>query len=279
MTAAAAGARARLVCAALLVLLALTARAQPYDVPYVPTPQVVVEEMLRVARVQAEDYVIDLGCGDGRIPVTAASHFGARALGVDIDPGRIAESHANAKAAGVAGRVEFVQGNLFDLDLSKASVVTMYLLPDINLKLRQKLLTTLKPGTRVVSHAFSMGDWKPDRLLMVQRNIYFWTVPAMVAGRWQLEADLPGVGMRTYELEVRQKYQEIDPFAKTDAGNFAVWEPHLDGAAISFIIVDGELAHRYEGKVNGKTIEGLVRTGAGSAEVETPFRARWTGHL
>jgi hypothetical protein len=170
-------------------------------------------------------------------------------------------------------------GNIFDLYLSRASVVTMYLLPDINLKLRQKLLTTLKPGTRVVSHAFSMGDWKPDRLIMVQRNIYFWTIPAIVAGRWQLEADLPGVGMRTYELEVRQKYQEIDPFAKTDQGNFAVWEPHLEGANISFVIVDGELAHRFEGQVNGKTMEGLVRTGAGSAEVQNPFRARWTGHL
>jgi SAM-dependent methyltransferase len=279
MTAAAAGACARFPGLVLAVLLAPAAAAQPYDVPYVPTPQVVVEEMLRIAQVRPDDYVIDLGCGDGRIPVTAASHFGARALGVDIDPGRIAESHANAKAARVTGRVEFVSGNLFDLDLSRASVVTMYLLPDINLKLRPKLLATLKPGTRVVSHAFPMGDWKPDRLVMVQRNIYYWVVPAQVAGRWKLEADLPGVGMRSYELEVRQKYQEIEPFAKTEQRNYAVWEPRLEGAAISFVIVDGDLAHRYEGQVNGKTMEGLVRTGAGSAEVETPFRARWAGQL
>jgi SAM-dependent methyltransferase len=279
MIACAAGARARFPGLLLAALLAPAAAAQPYDVPYVPTPQVVVEEMLRIAQVRPDDYVIDLGCGDGRIPVTAASHFGARALGVDIDPGRIAESHANAKAAGVTARVEFVHGNLFDLDLSRASVVTMYLLPDINLKLRPKLLATLKPGTRVVSHAFPMGDWKPDRLVMVQRNIYYWTIPAQVAGRWQLEADLPGVGMRSYELEVRQKYQEIEPFAKTEQRNYAVWEPRLEGAAISFVIVDGDLAHRYEGQVNGKTMQGLVRTGAGSAEVQTPFRALWAGQL
>ena len=276
---AAAGLRARWAGLLLTALLASAASAQPYDVPYVPTPQVVVEEMLRLAQVRPDDYVIDLGCGDGRIPVTAASHFGARAMGVDIDPGRIAESLANAKAAGVTGRVEFVNGNLFDLDLSRASVVTMYLLPDINLKLRPKLLTTLKPGTRVVSHAFSMGDWKPDRLVMVQRNIYYWTVPAQVAGRWTLEADLPGVGIRRYELEVRQKYQEIEPSAKTGEGSFSVWEPRLSGATISFVIVDGDLAHRYEGQVEGRTMQGLVRTGAGSAEVETPFRAVWAGQL
>jgi hypothetical protein len=124
-----------------------------------------------------------------------------------------------------------------------------------------------------------MGDWKPDRLVMVQRNIYYWTIPAQVAGRWQLEADLPGVGMRNYELEVRQKYQEIEPFAKTEQRNYAVWEPRLEGTAISFVIVDGDLAHRYEGQVNGKTMQGLVRTGAGSAEVQTPFRALWAGQL
>ncbi len=279
MIAFAAGARARFPGLLAAALLAPAAAAQPYDVPYVPTPQVVVEEMLRIAQVRPDDYVIDLGCGDGRIPVTAASHFGARALGVDIDPGRLAERQANARAAGVTDRVEFVNGNLFDLDLSRASVVTMYLLPDINLKLRPKLLATLKPGTRVVSHAFPMGDWKPDRLVMVQRNIYYWTVPAQVAGRWKLEADLPGVGMRSYELEVRQKYQEIEPFAKTEQRNYAVWEPRLEGAAISFVIVDGDLAHRYEGQVNGKTMQGLVRTGAGSAEVQTPFRALWAGQL
>ena len=273
----------RLRTAAVLILsgiAAATASAQHrYDVPYVPTPQVVVEEMLRIAEVRPDDFVIDLGCGDGRIPVTAASHFGARALGIDIDPGRIAESRANAKAAGVTDKVEFVNGNLFDLDLERASVVTMYLLPDINMKLRPKLLESLRPGTRVVSHAFSMGDWKPDRQVLVERSIMFWIVPAQVAGRWKLEADLPGVGLRSYELEVRQKHQQIEPFARSDERNHAVWEPRLQGRAIRFTIVDGDLAHRYEGQVQGKTIEGVVRTGVGSAEVETPFRAQWVGTL
>lgn len=277
---AAADRRMRAAAALLLIALAAAhAHAQRYDVPYVPTPQVVVDEMLRLARVRPDDFVIDLGCGDGRIPVTAASHFGARALGVDIDPGRIAESRANAKAAGVTDKVEFVNGNLFDQDLSRASVVTMYLLPDINMKLRPKLLESLRPGTRVVSHAFAMGDWKPDRMVTIERSIFFWTVPAQVAGRWKLEADLPGVGMRSYELEVRQKHQSIEPYARSDTRNHAVWEPRLNGAEISFVIVDGELAHRYEGEVKGKTIEGLVRTGVGSAEVETPFRAHWIGTL
>ncbi len=255
------------------------AAAQFYDVPYVPTPQVVVDEMLRLANVKPDDYVIDLGCGDGRIPVTAAAYFGARALGVDLDPNRIAESHANAKAAGVTGRVEFRQGNLFDVDISRASVVTMYLLPDINVKLRPKLLQVLKPGTRIVSHDFSMGDWKPDRVLTVQKKIYLWVIPARVAGRWKLEADLPGVGQSSYELEVRQNFQEIQPFARGEKRNYAVWEPRLNGAQLSFIIVDNDLAHRFEGVVGGNTIEGVVRTGAGTAEVETPFRAVRVGDL
>ncbi|RPI45983.1 MAG: class I SAM-dependent methyltransferase [Betaproteobacteria bacterium] len=265
---------------ALLALLsAARAAAQFFDVPYVPTPQVVVDEMLRLAEVRADDFVIDLGCGDGRIPVTAAAYFGARALGIDIDPGRIAESQANAKAAGVTGRVEFRQGNLFELDIRKATVVTMYLLPDINLKLRPRLFDALRPGTRIVSHDFSMGDWKPDRVHTVQKKIYVWVMPARVAGRWKLEADLPGVGARSYELEVRQKFQEIEPFAREEKRNYAVWEPRLNGSAISFIIVDNELAHRYEGVVEGTRIEGIVRTGAGTAEVQTPFRAVRIGDL
>jgi SAM-dependent methyltransferase len=263
----------------LLLLHAASTSAQYFDVPYVPTPQVVVDEMLRLAEVRAEDYVIDLGCGDGRIPITAVAYFGARAMGIDIDPGRIAESRANAKTAGVAGRVQFEQGNLFELDLSRASVVTMYLLPEINLKLRPRLFEQLRPGTRIVSHDFSMGDWQPDRVLTVQKKMYYWIMPARVAGRWRLEADLPGVGASVYELEVRQKYQQIEPFARAEKRNYAVWEPRLSGAQISFIIVDNDLAHRYEGVVKGTSIEGIVHTGAGGAEVRTPFRAVRIGDL
>lgn len=254
-------------------MLAAVAGAQPYDVPYVPTPQVVVDEMLRLAEVTSADFVVDLGSGDGRIPVTAAVYFGARALGVDIDPGRVAEGNANAREANVAARVSFVNADLFDVDISRATVVTMYLLPEINVKLRPRLLSTLKPGTRVVSHDFHMGDWKPDRRITVQKTIYYWVIPATVDGRWRLEANLPGVGIRSYELEIRQKYQEIDAHARSDKRNYALWEPRLIGETVSFILIDNDLAHRFEGRVRDNTIEGIARTGAGSAETESAFRA------
>jgi SAM-dependent methyltransferase len=263
--------------AAAACALCVAAAAQPYDVPYVPTPQVVVDEMLRMASVVPEDFVVDLGCGDGRIPITAAAYFGARGLGVDIDPGRIAESNANARAARVTERVAFVNADLFDVDLSRASVVTMYLLPEVNLKLRPRLLSALKPGTRVVSHDFTMGDWKPDRVATVQKRIYFWVIPAQVDGRWRLEADLPGVGRRDYELEIRQKYQEFEAFARAEKRNYAVWEPRLSGDVISFTLVDEELSHRFEGRVRDKAIEGVVRTGVGTAETERAFRAARIG--
>lgn len=148
------------------------------DVPYVPTPQEVVDEMLKVANVKKEDMLYDLGCGDGRIVITAAQKFGTRGVGVDINPERIKESNENARKAGVTDRVKFIQQNLFDTDLSKATVITLYLLPDVNLKLRPKLLQ-LKPGTRIVSHAFDMGDWKPDKTVDVNgRRVYYWVVPA-----------------------------------------------------------------------------------------------------
>ena len=152
------------------------------DVPYVPTPQNVVDEMLKLASVTKDDVVYDLGCGDGRLVITAVKQFGAkRGFGVDIDPERIAESNANAKAAGVTDRVTFAVQDLFQTDLKEASVVTLYLLPEVNLRLRPKLLSELRPGTRVVSHSFDMGDWKPDKSVTVQpggQRLHFWTIPA-----------------------------------------------------------------------------------------------------
>ncbi len=149
------------------------------DVPYVPTPQEVVDKMLSLAQVRDGDYLIDLGCGDGRIPVTAAQRFNIRAYGVDIDPKRITEAREKAKEAGVTDKVVFEEKNLFDTNLSDATVLTLYLLPRINLELRPRILSELKPGTRVVSHAFDMGDWAPDQFEKVNgRNVYLWTVPA-----------------------------------------------------------------------------------------------------
>jgi precorrin-6B methylase 2 len=148
------------------------------DVPYVPTPQTVVDKMLEIAALTKDDVVYDLGSGDGRIVITAAKKYGVRGVGVDIDPERIREANANAVLAGVADRVKFLEQDLFKTDLKEASVVTLYLLPEVNLRLRPKLWNELKPGTRVVSHAFDMGDWPPEQRVEVEgKTIYFWVIP------------------------------------------------------------------------------------------------------
>jgi hypothetical protein len=148
------------------------------DVPYVPTPQAVVDKMLDMAKVTGEDYLIDLGSGDGRIPIAAAKRFGTKGMGVEIDPVRVQEAKTNAVNARVADKVEFRKQDLFETDLSQATVLTMYLLPRVNLQLRPRILNKLKPGTRVVSHSFDMGDWKPDQKIIVDgRPIYLWIVP------------------------------------------------------------------------------------------------------
>ncbi len=154
------------------------AAARPPDVPFEPTPPAIVDAMLDLAGVKPGDVVYDLGCGDGRIVVRAAER-GARGVGIDIDPERIRESRARAKAAGVEGRVEFREGDLFEADASPATVVTLFLYPEVNLRLRPRLLARLRPGTRVVSYMHDMGDWRPDRTVAVPggRNVYLWIVP------------------------------------------------------------------------------------------------------
>jgi len=148
------------------------------DVIFVPTPHEVVDDMLRLADVRKGDVLYDLGSGDGRIPIAAAKAYGIRAVGIDIDPDRIAEARENAKKAGVAGLVDFRLGDLFRSDFREATVVTLYLLPELNVKLRPRLLAELKPGTRIVSHQFDMGDWHPDKKLESNgRLVYFWTIP------------------------------------------------------------------------------------------------------
>ena len=149
------------------------------DVIYVPTPPEVVAAMLKVANVKKGDVLYDLGSGDGRIPVTAAQKFGVRAVGIDINPERIKEANENARKAGVTDRVKFLNEDLFEADFSEATVVTLYLLDSLNEKLRPKLLRELKPGTRIVSHSFRMGDWQPEQTIDVNGSmVYFWTVPA-----------------------------------------------------------------------------------------------------
>jgi predicted O-methyltransferase YrrM len=157
------------------------------DVPYVPTDERVVAEMLKVAKVKKSDVLYDLGSGDGRIVITAARRFGTRGTGVDIDPERVREAQENAEKAGVSDRVRFIHGDLFEMDLRDATVVTLYLLPAVNLKLRPKLLRELRPGTRVVSHNYDMGDWMPDKTIRVKlpdgvHVVYYWVVPARSRG-------------------------------------------------------------------------------------------------
>lgn len=177
-------------CFAVLFLSADSSRAQARsgqatatlrepDVIYVPTPPAVVEAMLNVAQVKSTDIVYDLGSGDGRIPIAAAQKYGARGVGIDINPERIKEANANAVAAKVTDKVKFMNADLFETNISEATVVTLYLLPTLNEKLRPKLLKELKPGTRIVSHAFRMGDWTPERTLNVDgREVFYWTIPA-----------------------------------------------------------------------------------------------------
>jgi SAM-dependent methyltransferase len=149
------------------------------DVIFVPTPNDIVDTMLRMAGVSGKDTVYDLGCGDGRIVITAAQKYGARGVGIDIDPERVKEATENTRKAGVADRVKIVRGDLFEADISPATVVTLYLLTDLNLKVRPKLLKELKPGTRVVSHAFGMGDWKPEKTEDVGgTTVYLWRIPS-----------------------------------------------------------------------------------------------------
>ena len=166
---------------AMAALVACCAAAQQVSInaPYAATPHDVVEQMLQLANVRRGDVVYDLGCGDGRIVIAAARKFGARGIGIDNNPDRIREAQANARKAGIAHRVEFRLGDLFDAELRGASVVTLYLLPAMNLELQPKLLKELKPGTRVVSHSFAMGDWKPDKVVTTRSStrLYLWTIP------------------------------------------------------------------------------------------------------
>lgn len=239
------------------------------DVPYVPTPQATVNEMLRMANVSSDDLVYDLGSGDGRIVVTAAKEHGARGIGIDIDPQRISEANENAKAAGVTDKVEFIRGDLFQTDLRPATAVTLYLLPSVNLRLRPKLLEELRPGTPVVSHDFDMGDWEPDVKKRVEHDdLFLWIIPAKVEGRWTSNA----AGSAARAIEFDQKYQKVS--GNVEGGNLIVRNGRLAGDRITFELAegDGEMAavvERYDGRVGGRSIRGTV-------ELSDGRRTEWT---
>jgi hypothetical protein len=229
---------------------AQTTTARP-DVHFVPTPQKVVDRMLALARPKPGEFLIDLGSGDGRIPITAAKRYGINALGIDIDPVRIAEANRNAKKAGVTDKVTFRQENLFETDISKADIVTLYLLERLNMKLRPRLFSELRAGARVVSHDFSMGDWKPDRHETLQNSsIYFWTIPGKVEGRWQMQS-----GNETIALEFKQKHQEVTGTAEMNGRKVPIANARLDGVVLSFRL--GKQSYR--GTVDGNVISSAGR--------------------
>jgi precorrin-6B methylase 2 len=223
------------------------------DVVWVPTSQTLVNKMLDMAKVTSNDFVMDLGSGDGRTVITAAKR-GARAVGIEYNPDMVELSKRNAIKEGVTDKAQFMKADLFQTDLSKATVITMFLLPDINLKLRPKILD-LKPGTRVVSNSFTMGDWKADETATVSEGCnsyctaYLWIVPAKVGGRWQLPDG---------ELTLKQSYQMVTGTLKSGSGTAQITGGKLNGDRISFSAGGAQ----YTGQVHGDNIEGAVRGGS-----------------
>jgi hypothetical protein len=269
--------------AALVVSIAIASDAR---VPYVPTPQGVVDKMLEMGKVGPADYIIDLGSGDGRIVVTAAQKFGARGFGVDLNPDRIKESNDNARRAGVTDKVSFQQRNLFEADLSQATVITMYLLPRVNLELRPKLLS-LAPGTRLVSHDFDMGDWKPDQQTTMrdeskfggsggESDIYLWIVPAKAAGTWSWQGTVAGKP-QSYEIRLDQKHQVITGSVWHAGRTATLRDAKLRGSEISFnftIDVNGApVRHIYTGKIGSDSILGTAEISGPRVQAQVEWSA------
>ena len=249
-------------------------KAQDLDVPYVSTPHSVVKKMLDVADVGSGDYVIDLGCGDGRIVISAALR-GAAGHGVDLDPERIREARENARKAGVSDRVMFVKEDIFKTDFSRANVITMYLLTTVNADLRPRLLDILEPGTRVVSHDFGMGTWEPDKYIKMGSSaddsetwksgqlldsdiheIYYWVVPANVEGRWNWQ-----LGNRNFVMEVEQSFQEINPKITEDGNKLNIKRQVLKGDRISITAVNpgNGIHYVFNGSINEDEITGKAQ--------------------
>jgi 16S rRNA G966 N2-methylase RsmD len=258
---------------ALLLYAAVAARGQELSkLPYVPTPQIVVDEMIKLAAVAANDFVVDLGSGDGRIVITAAKQNKANGFGVDIDARLVALSNKNAKEAGVADQARFFERDMFKTDIGKASVLMLYVLPDFMAKLRSKVLAELRPGARVVAHDYYMDEWHPDRMITltvpekVKANgtdkayLYLWIVPAKVKGSWRLFFDTSG---KTQEVSITfdQEYQMLNANAERAGKSMIVEKPTLRGNEISFGLTLGTTRYQLAGKVEGDKIEGKAEAG------------------
>jgi hypothetical protein len=275
--------------AAVLVAASPLASAQKGagDVVYVPTPQVVVDTMMRMAQVGPGDYLIDLGSGDGRVVVSAANR-GARALGVDLDRYLLGVANEAAKREGVADRATFREQNLFETDLASATVITTYLLPEMNVKLRPKILA-LKPGTRVVAHDYHMGDWLPDQRETLEvpekkvglegvSYVYLWHVPAQVAGRWRTEIPVAG-RLAPFEFELEQRFQVVTGRAAAIASRpTRLQTPRLRSDALSFTVELGPgrppVRYEFQGRVEGDEFRGTAFVWENNARREVSFAAR-----
>lgn len=285
--------RRALRCAAAVVLVAApawcpAADQHPHaDVPYVPTPWAVVDAMLKLAKVGAGDFVIDLGSGDGRIVIRAAQKHGARGFGVEIDGALVDEARREAQRQGVAGRAEFLEQNLFNTDIGRATVVTMYLYPRLMIQLRPRLFEQLKPGARVVSHDFDMEGWQPDARLTVpvpdkpygppSSAVYLWVMPANAAGDWRWRSTVGGVPM-DFELSLAQSFQALDGRALIGGRPARVEAGRMHGDEIRFMLTaeaDGRaLRHEFRGRVEGEAIKGREKVSGGGESQWNAMRTR-----
>ena len=265
--------------ALLLACSAASAQKEPERTggPYVPTPQIVVDQMLQIANVGPQDFVIDLGSGDGVIVLTAAKQYKARGFGVDIDPVLVKQSNAEAKKLGIDDRVSFAVQDVFKADLSQASVITLYLLPAMMMNLRPKIFLEAKPGTRVVSHDYTFDDWRPDNHVTLdvpekekingipRATIYLWVVPAKVGGKWQVQIE----GGEPLDVTLRQNYQSVEGSAEARGKTAKLSYVAVQGEAIDFTVIEGAARRRFIGKVNAEAMQGTVELGAGRS-------ARWS---
>ena len=243
--------------------------------PYVPTPQVVVDKMLQFANVGAKDFVVDLGSGDGVIVLTAARQYKASGMGVDIDADLVKLSNESARKLNVADRVGFFELDVFKADLSRASVVTLYLLPGMMLDLRPKIFNELKPGTRVVSHDYHFGDWVPDDRItfdvpekekingVPKATLNLWYVPAKIAGTWQVKV----AGGETYELTLRQRFQSVEGSVISAGKSSRLPQLVLRGNDFAFSLPDAKGVARFSGSVKDGAMEGTVELPGAAAPV------------
>ena len=278
--------RSAVLVAGAITLIASAAHAQDFgDTPYVQTPQNVVDRMLQVAKVGPGDYVIDLGSGDGRMVITAAQKYGARGFGVDLDRRLVELANKRAASAGVAGRAVFYERDLYETDMSEASVVTIYLLPEVNLMVRPKLLATLKPGTRVVAHDYDMGEWRPDEQMVLdapdkpvgrdkKSKVFYWVVPGNAAGKWRWEMPLAGKPA-VFTLDIAQNFQSITGSVRVDGNAWPIENSRLRGDDIGFTVVDPRDKTRYEfsGRMAGPGIDGAIRVVGVSAQRQLEWNA------